>query len=115
MQPLMDRIKTLSVEDSYLTHTLHRCQTEKDVFSRSPEEVERIRSRQQTVRELKLAAEKEQHELFKQSASARAYALHTFKDEEKAEAAKKLPPVHLDADTTAKYEPTPKSASLPDR
>lgn len=95
----MDRIKTLSEEEAYLKHTLHRCQSEADVFSRSPEEVERMLSRQRSVRVLKLAAEKEQDELLKQSASARAYALHTFKEEEKAEASKELSPMQLDAST----------------
>lgn len=113
LQPLTDRIETLSVEESYLIHTLHQCQSETDEFSRTPEEVARIRSRLRTVREWKLAAEKEQHELLKQSASARAYALHTFEEEEKAEASKELLSMQLDADTN-NNEPTTKPASLPE-
>jgi hypothetical protein len=51
IQTLMDRIKSLKEEASKLTRTLNWCQSE-DSFSRSPEEIERYRSRQRTVLEL---------------------------------------------------------------
>jgi hypothetical protein len=45
-----------------------------------------------------MASEKELDDLLKQSASARSYALHTFEEEEKAEASKELSSMHMIAD-----------------